>query len=251
MQRFLFVLWIGPLVLAAGCIGEGAGCLTPLGEVTTHTVALDGGFEAAQVLDRIDVEWAPKEAGEAPRLIWTAGEGVLAGMSAEVSDGTLLIQDLNTCRWVRPLHAVPKVRIEGVDCRQWLLEGQGQFTMLDTLREGDLRVTGDEMSGSVYLLFDADTLQVRMPNGIGHVDVQGRARRLRAFRSGFGDLNARQLETRQAMVHHRGLGEVHINATDYLYLEVAGAGNTYLHGTTEDSNIQILDGATGSVMDVP
>ena len=63
MQRLLFVLWIGPLVLAAGCSGEGARCLTPLGEVTTLTVALDGGFEAAQVLDRFDVESAPKAVG--------------------------------------------------------------------------------------------------------------------------------------------------------------------------------------------
>jgi hypothetical protein len=53
------------------------------------------------------------------------------------------------------------------------------------------------------------------------------------------------------MVHHGGLGDLHLNASNYLYLEVAGAGNTYLHKEAEESLIQFLDGAMGTVEPVP
>lgn len=251
MRRLLFLVCSVVFLALAGCNGEEAGCWTPLGEEATQVVSLDMPIETVQILDRINVEWSPVVGPDAPRLVWTAGEGVMGGMSAGSANGVLLIQDLNACRWVRPLHAIPHLRIEGVECRDWLLEGQGTFTMVDTLIGGDLKLTGDEMSGPAHLLFNGDTLQVRMPNGIGHVEAKGRARRLRAFRAGFGDLNARDLAVRQAMVHHGGLGEVQLNASDYLYLEVAGPGHTFLYGETEDANIQLLDGATGTVTDVP
>ncbi|MCH1575044.1 MAG: DUF2807 domain-containing protein [Flavobacteriales bacterium] len=251
MQRLPIPFWGLFLFVAAGCSGEGAGCWTPQGDATAASVSLDVPMEAVQIVDRIDVEWLPTAGPEGPRLTWHTGEGLIEGMSAELQDGTLLIQDLNRCRWVRPLDAVPKVRIEGVDCRNWLLEGQGSFSMVDTLYGGDLRVTGDEMSGPMQLLFHGDTLQVRLPNGIGHLAVSGQARRLRAFRAGFGDLDARHLDAHQAMVHHGGLGDLHLNAANYLYLEVAGAGNTYLHQEPEESNIQFLDGAVGTVTLVP
>jgi hypothetical protein len=251
MERLPMLLWGLSLFLAAGCSGEGAGCWTPQGDATSASVSLDLPIEAVQIVDRIDVEWLPTAGPEGPRLTWYTGEGLMEGMSADLQDGTLLIQDLNRCRWVRPLDAAPLVRIEGVDCRNWLLEGQGSFSMADTLFGGDLRVTGDEMSGPMQLLFNGDTIQARLPNGIGHLTVSGKARRLRAFRAGFGDLDARHLDANQAMVHHGGLGDLHLNASNYLYLEVAGAGNTYLHKEAEESLIQFLDGAMGTVEPVP
>lgn len=251
MKRLHCGFWVGFLCASWGCSGEGAGCWTPQGEATSRTVTLPAPIDAVQVLDRIDVEWSPHAGPEGPSLTWHAGEGVIGGMSAELGGGTLLIQDLNRCRWVRPPHAVPKVRIEGLDCRDWLLEGQGSFTMVDTLHTGDLQLTGDEMSGPMYVLFDGDTLRVRLPNGIGQFEVQGRAQRLRAFRAGFGDLDARGLDARQAMVHHGGLGALHLKASDYLFLEVAGAGHTTLYGEPNASNIQYLPGAAGSVTVLP
>ena len=238
------------LVLTA-CNREGAGCLTPLGAPATRTVELTEEVTAIEIRDYIDVEWSPVPSPEGARAIWSGGAGILDGLDATVTEGTLVVQDFNACRWVRPMDAVPKVRLEGWICREVLLEGQGRFTMVDTLVGGDLEVVGNEMAGPVKLSFAGDTVKVRMPNGIGHVDIAGRAQRLRSFRSGFGDLDARALETESAMVNHAGVGEVHLNATAYLYLSMGGAGNAYLHTVPEDQVIQYLDGASGSVLTWP
>ena len=233
------------------CNREGADCFTPLGEPETRTVQLSEDINAIEIRDYIDVEWSPVPDSEGARAIWSGGAGTLDGLDATVTDGTLVIQDLNSCRWVRSMEAVPTVRLAGWACREVLLEGQGSFTMVDTLVGGDLDVEGNEMAGPVKLRFAGDTLKVRMPNGIGHVHIAGRALRLRSFRSGFGDLDARALYAESAMVNHAGVGEVHLRASQYLYLAMGGAGNAYLHNTPSDQVIQYLDGATGSVLTWP
>lgn len=235
----------------AGCSDGRAGCTTALGAESTRRVVPDGAVTSLTVYDRIDVEWSPVQDTLGPRLTWTAGEGVIDGLDAAWLDGELVLSDANACAWVRRLDAVPKVRLEGMAFREVRLEGQGRFSMIDTLRTGDLRVEGDEMAGDAVLLFDGDTLQVRMPNGIGDVRLAGRARRLRTFRSGFGELDARGLETGQALVHHAGLGDVHLTAPGYLFLEMAGAGDAYIHGTPQQEVILMLEGGTGTVHHQP
>lgn len=239
------------VTLCMGCGGEEAGCLTPLGRTVTRMVPLEGDVETLLVLDRLDVAWNPTDDGLGPRITWTAGEGVVEGLDAEVSSGKLTLSDANTCAWVRDLHAVPKVLLEGVSFERVLLEGQGRFDMLDTLRGGDLFVEGDEMSAPAHLLFAGDTLRVRMPNGIGHVKVEGRAQRFSSFRSGFGDLDALGLEAERMIVHHAGLGEVYLDAPGYLYIALSSAGNVWLAGEADQQDVVFHEGATGELLSWP
>ena len=237
--------------LEVGCGGEGAGCLTPWGETATKTIPLEGDIGSLLVLDRIDVAWNPTNDGLGPRITWTAGEGVLEGLEAEVQDGQLTVSDGNVCGWVRNLDAVPHALLEGVSFRTLLLEGQGRFDMVDTLRGGDLFVEGDEMSAPAHLLFHGDTLRVRMPNGIGHVKVEGRAQRFSSFRSGFGDLDALGLDADRMIVHHAGLGEVYLESPGYLYIAISNAGNVWLHGEPDQQDFELYEGATGALLAWP
>lgn len=234
----------------SGCSPDRAGCLTPLGETVVQSTALDEAVAAIAMEDHIDVFWRPTAGPGSlqPMVTVRAGEGVIGGVEVAVEDGVLHIADRNTCAWVRDLAAVPEVTIEGLQPESIMLWGQGDFTMLDTLTFGNLTVEGDEMAGKTTLLFGADTLKVRMPNGIGHVDVRGHARRFRAFRSGFGDLDARTFSPAQAMVHHAGVGDMILSPGGYLFLELAGQGDVLLWGDQQDWDIRILEGASGELV---
>jgi len=245
LRHFSFFMASVTLALA-GCGREGAGCLTPLGPIVERPVALDMDVLILELEDRVDVLWDPT--GTEPQALIRAGEGVAGGVSIEQADGVLRIADRNTCHWARDLSAVPQVWLSGIRPDTVHLLGQGAFTMTETLHGGDLAVIGNEMAGQASLRFAGDTLQVRMPNGAGHVDIQGRARRLRAFRSGFGDLDAGALAADQVMLHHAGVGDVRLFGPGYLYLELAGHGDVHLGGAEGDWNILRLPGATGQVI---
>jgi len=232
-----------------GCNPNGAGCGVALGEWTTDTLRLAAGTSVLEVHGRVDVSWRPST--EEPRAILRAGEGVIQGLSLSESSGTLLLEDNNSCHWSRDLSAIPQVELVGVNFAQVQLYGQGDFVMLDTLTHGDLVVEGDEMSGDISLCFAGDTLQLTLPNGIGHAEVKGTAVRFRSFRSGFGDLNARSMNAQQVLIHHGGLGQVNLQPQGYLFLEVAGHGDVHLFGPGQLRDIRRLPGATGQVVEWP
>ena len=231
--------------LFTGCGKDRAGCLTPLGDPVEKHVTLETDIVQLQIEDEIDIVWDPN--GQEQSAVVVAGEGLVDGIELMTQEGVLSIVDRNTCKWVRDLSAIPEVRLSGIRPDTVDLWGQGRFSMTDSLHGGDLVIRGDEMAGPVELLFAGDTLRVRTPNGIGHVRVAGTARRFRSFRSGFGDLDARMLQSDQIMVHHAGVGEVRLAGPDYLYLEVAGHGNVHLLGEEGDWNIHVFPGATGQV----
>lgn len=236
-------------LICCGCQKDRAGCLTPSGSAAVRTVDLAGGVAMLEVEDQVDIRWDPN--GTELRATVLAGEGLVEGVQVELSEGVLRIADRNTCHWVRDLSVVPVVVLEGIRPDSLLLMGQGDFSMTDTLREGDLAVRGNEMAGDLNLLFSGDTLQVRMPNGIGHVSVSGQARRFRGFRSGFGDLDLRRLHAAQVMLHHAGLGQVSLKAPDYLFLEMASYGDAHIFGPQGDWDLRFLPGAEGTVVHHP
>ena len=245
MMEFLRALPFAAACLLVGCGKERAGCLTPLGDPVEKLVMLEAGIVQLKVEDEVDIVWDPN--GQGPSAVIAAGEGVVDGIELMTRNGVLHVTDRNTCEWVRDLSAVPEVRLSGIRPDTLDLWGQGRFSMVDFLHGGNLVVRGDEMAGQTDLMFSGDTLQVRMPNGIGHVRVEGTAKRFRSFRSGFGDLDARMLQADQIMLHHAGIGEVHLTGPEYLYLEVAGHGDVHLFGEEGDWNIHVFPGATGQV----
>jgi len=238
--------WLAVLLLGVGCERERAGCFTTMGPATEVTIPLEAAVAVLEIEGRVDISWRPESS--APQATIRTGEGLVDGIHVHMQDGILRIADRNTCHWVRDLSIIPEVVIEGVRPDTVLLLGQGRFSMLDTLTSGNLTVVGDEMAGSTALLFAADTLQVRMPNGLGHVQVEGSARRFRSFRSGFGDLDAAGLRAEEAMVHHAGVGRCDLQPAAYLYLELAGHGDVHLWGAQQNWNIYTLDGAEGQVL---
>jgi len=236
-------------LILCGCQADRAGCFTSVGTATQRTVDLTGEVAVLEGEDRVNIRWNPN--GSERKATVFAGEGLVEGVEVSLSEGVLRIADRNQCHWVRDLSVVPVVVMEGIRPDSVLLLGQGDFSMTDTLRDGNLNVRGDEMAGALDLLFDGDTLKVRMPNGIGHVSARGSAKRFRGFRSGFGDLDLRGLNADQLMLHHAGVGQISMTASGYLFLEMASHGNAHIFGPEGDWDIRFLSGASGVVTHHP
>ena len=236
-------------VVLSGCAAEGAGCLDGLGGTVSDTVRIDALPNRLEVMDRVEVHWWPADSpSTAVRHAWN---GTLKGVTVTEADGVLRIEDQNTCGWVRRLDAVPRVDLHGIVPVHVLLESQADFVMESSYPAGDLLVDGDEMSGHIHLDFEGDSLKLRLPNGIGHATVKGRASRFSTFRSGFGDLDATALDADRVLAHHAGVGVMRLRPESYLYLELSGAGEVHLFGDSDQRDIVIGPDATGEIVDYP
>lgn len=228
------------------CAPEGAGCGTPLGEERTDTLFLEDLPDELVVMDRVDVHWWPGDT--LPRVVRHAWEGTLEGIHIEQEEGVLVMEDRNLCHWVRSLQAVPQVHLHGIKPDRVFLESQGDFIMEAPWTEEDLYVEGNQMAGRMDLWFEADSLKVRLPNGIGHASIKGSAVRFSTFRGGFGDLDAAELRAEQILAHHGGTGMMSVMPDRYLFLELSGPGTVYLLDEPEDQDIAIWPDATGEIV---
>lgn len=231
------------------CATEGAGCLDGLGGAVSDTVLIHTLPDRLEVMDRVEVHWWPSDSSSV--AVCHAWEGTLQGVTITQDGGVVRVEDRNTCGWVRRLSAVPRVDLHGMAPAEVLLESQADFVMESAFPGGDLLVDGDEMAGHIHLHFEGDSLKLRLPNGIGHATVEGRANRFSTFRSGFGDLDATALDADRVLAHHAGVGSMRLRPESYLYLELSGAGPVFLFGDSDQRDIVIRPDAAGEIIELP
>lgn len=229
-----------------GCNPEGAGCGTPLGGPVSDTLFFSSMPNQLLVTDRVEVHWWPGDS--LPHAVLHAWEGTVDGIEVEVDGTGLMIEDRNRCGWVRRLHAVPCVDLHGMMPAEVLLESQADFVMESPWTVGDLTVEGNQMAGSIDLWFEADSLKVRLPNGIGHASARGRAVRFSTFRSGYGDFDASGLDAERVVAHQAGTGVMTLRPEGYLYLELSGAGTVQLLSEPQAQDLNIWPDATGQII---
>ena len=250
MTRARFLAWLALALpvwtLMEGCTAEGAGCGTPLGRSVSDTLELQDMPEQLLVTDRVEVHWWPGDT--LPFAVRPAWAGTLDGIEFSLSDGELMIEDRNRCGWVRRLDAVPRVDLYGMMPREVRLESQADFIMEAPCTSGDLTVEGNQMAGRMDLWFEADSLKVRLPNGIGHPSAKGTAVRFSTFRSGFGDFDASALNAERVVAHQAGTGVMTLRPEGYLYLELSGAGTVYVLSEPEAQDVNIWPEATGEII---
>ncbi|TCS18160.1 DUF2807 domain-containing protein [Caulobacter sp. BK020] len=83
-------------------------------------------------------------------------------------------------------------------------------------------------SGDLYLkAYDQPDLALEI-NGSGHVDAQGKAKKVDLRVSGSGEADLRGLDTGDAKVALAGSGEAHVAPHGAAEVEVAGSGDVYL-----------------------
>ena len=237
-----FPMW----ALMEGCTAEGAGCGTSLGQPVTDTLWFEDTPEQLLVTDRVEVHWWPGDT--LPHAVLHAWEGTVDGIEVSLDNGELMIEDRNRCGWVRRLDAVPRVDLRGMMPRELLLESQADFIMEAPCTSGDLTVEGDQMAGRMDLWFEADSLKVRLPSGIGHASAKGTAVRFSTFRSGYGDFDASALNAERVVAHQAGTGVMTLRPEGYLYLELSGAGTVYVLSEPEAQDLYVWPEATGEII---
>lgn len=237
-----FPVW----TLMEGCTAEGAGCTTSLGQPVSDTLWFADMPEQLLVTNRVEVHWWPGDT--LPHAVRHAWDGTVDGIEVGLDNAQLMIEDRNRCGWVRRLSAVPRVDLRGMMPREVLLESQADFIMEAPCKSGDLTVEGDQMAGRIDLWFEADSLKVRLPNGIGHASAKGTAVRFSTFRSGYGDFDASALNAERVVAHQAGTGVMTLRPEGYLYLELSGAGTVYVLSEPEAQDLYVWPEATGEII---
>jgi hypothetical protein len=158
----------------------------------------------------------------------SAGENLLPLIVTEVEEGRLLIENHNTCNWVRDFSVPIDVYVHLPQLIKLKTYGSGKISSLGTLRcniiEADNRGTGD-----IELAVDA--VEVYSKHGIGDNTFTGNANYLYVYNTSFGYSFCSGLKVNRATVINLASGNSFVDACDNLDAEIKGSGNIFYTGS--------------------
>jgi len=200
---------VGLLLMATSC-----GFFSGAGEQTTEQRTIDD-VTAVRLLTSGDLSIT---VGEAQSLTVTAGANQLTGLTSQVIEGTLILDNkagsIANSQISYALTVPPMASLE--------LSGSGNVNGVGVLT-GDAQVVASG-SGAVSVSgLELSSVVVDL-SGSGNVQLAGTATGQRLTVSGSGDFIGSDLATRQTEVEVSGSGNAQVNATDRLTAQVSGSG---------------------------
>jgi hypothetical protein len=196
------------------------------GPQTTQQRTISG-VTAVRVLTSGDLNITP---GSTETLSVTAGENQQTGLTSQVIDGTLILDNksndhsdgrISYALTVPPLHAVELSGSGGAD-GVGVLTGDAQISVTGS---GDATLTGLELSG----------VTVDM-TGSGDVTIGGRAASQQVTITGSGNYQAGELATERADLRLSGSGDAAVEVSGSLSATVTGSGSVTYTGNPPQVN---------------
>lgn len=220
--HFLMLVFLG---LLGGCNKEGAGCFDKAGELKTVTIDVSA-FTRIDVSSNVDVKILTS-GSDAVEV--TTGENLISGISLQVEDSVLKIENLNSCFWARgyekPLISIRNSELEGI-----IQHGYGRIYTTDTLYINDLVLQVEDASGAIDLIVDANSINI-VSNNIGPISLVGIVNSIRAVHSwSDGILYAKDLLAQNCKINHNGSNRMELNVLNSVRGSVNSIGNVYLYG---------------------
>ena len=207
------------------CNKEAAGCFNKAGDVKSVVVDLPE-FTTIDIASNVDVQILTSGLNQ---VEVTTGENLISGISLNVEDGVLKIDNLNSCFWSKG-YTHPLVTIRNVGLEKIIQHGFGRVYNTDTLTITDLSLQVEDASGEIDLILDASFVRV-VSNNIGPITLKGKTLKLNAGHYwSDGILYAKDFKVQDCYMHHFGSNRMELNIVNKLEGKMRNIGNVYLYG---------------------
>ena len=218
-------------------------CVKGAGKVVTEDRGLVNSFDRIRVEDKINVVLI--DGGE-HRIEVEAGEKLMPHIITEVNNGELTIKDNNKCNFLRSYKKEITVFVHCEDIRFISYFGAGNVTSQNKLRFQSLEIEMTDGSGTLDLNVDLDSLKIVQHTGPGDAVFSGTSDYFYLFTGGNGWYRMENMVTKDAHINTNGSGDVLVNTTDNLLIELTSLGNIDYYGNPSNLFISRHSG-TGEI----
>lgn len=227
------------VLMTASCNKENApDCFQMAGDFATVKRDIDD-FNSIELRDYITIELY--DSAETFIEI-TAPKNLIPEIETNVSNGTLKIENKNTCNFVRSFKKRITVRIYAPDFTDIQNFGTGDIHCVNTISSSFFKLENRKAAGEISLSLFVDSVSINTHTGVANVTLQGLASKTNLFNQGLGIIDARYLVTSEAYVNNSSINDVYVYSDGYLFGYIQFSGNIYYNGIPD----QIDDDIEGS-----
>ena len=222
----LCVIFIAAIFCFSGCIVvnfAGSGTVTPAGRQEIYEFKV-GEYNRIRIEGFFDIRYF---AAPSDTVTLEVQPNVRDYHSIEVIDDELIVR--TTRRISFRSNNSPILTISTSGLNRITFEGAGTFTAHD-------RITADSLTiifrgaGSGKVELDTDSLSAEI-SGTGRLELSGRTNTANLDLSGAGELNALELQARDANVGLSGTGTIRANSSENLRINASGVGTVEYRGS--------------------
>ncbi|MBK5286579.1 MAG: DUF2807 domain-containing protein [Bacteroidia bacterium] len=155
-----------------------------------------------------------------------AGENLIPLIITEIRDGKLLVENNNTCNWVRDYSIPINVYVHASTLRRIDFYGTGKISSQNTLTPDTIEVN-NRNTGDIELNVSAIEVYCKQHVTPGDNTFTGNADYLYLYNASDGFAYCSGLAVNKATVINKGTGYSFVNACDKLDAEITSSGNIY------------------------
>lgn len=211
-------------------------CFKSTGKITTEVRTIPA-YTGLDVRDNINVYITESEESS---IRVKAGENLLENIVTEVRDRTLYIENSNKCNWIRTYKAEVDVYLNTKSLNNISFRGFGKVETIGTYNSQHFFVDMWEASGDMKLKLDCDSVFLKSHTGSANIECSGNAGVSIFYMSGTGIINASELKSSYLLAINRDVGDLHVNATEFLDAEIYSRGDIFYRGNPKKIELEDL-----------
>jgi hypothetical protein len=237
MIFLLPALWIG----LSGCSKSGE-CITNTGTIIREERRL-GDFDSINVQDYVNLILTQDSVN---RVVVEAGENVISGITTEVVNNELLINNTLRCNWLRSYSKPMNVYIHARNLQKIYYNGSGNITSTNVLKPYGLIL--DIWGGCGSINLDLDIVQGVFLLHLGTVDItlRGKCAVCSIYQGDYGIFKCGELKAGYSYITNKGSNDCYVNAWQYLSAIIGSIGNIYYTGNPD--TVKVLVNGKGKLI---
>jgi hypothetical protein len=159
-----------------------------------------------------------------------AGEKIIGGIKTVTDNRQLIIDNTNTCNWVRSYDKPLNVYVHVKNLRKIYYLSAGNITTTNVLTPESFLLDVWGGCGSIDLSINVNQGFIYEHMGTADITVRGRAVYNSVVLGDFGFLQLKDLNTDFTYVSNTGTNDCYVNAVKYLDATIRSIGNIYYTG---------------------
>lgn len=223
-------------------------CLTPNGDEISELRDLSE-FRSIELTSDIDVKLFQ---GATQKVEVIAGEYIIDKINTTITNGVLLIENLNRCNFVRGYKRTIRVNITLPYVSQITNDGVGDLVFDPAFKQDSVLNLGAGSSGDIHVNGSFDMIY-SSSHGNGDLYFEGTANQLILYTNGINYTFAQNLDVKDYIyIATYSLGDVYIkcNSNNVFDYNIWKDGNIYYSGTPKSIN-ELSDGtANGKAIQI-
>jgi hypothetical protein len=192
------------------------------------------GFHTVVLKDNIDLEL---QSSNLNRLTLEAGNNLLNKIKTEVIDSVLIIENNNSCNWVRDYNAPLKAYLSFTKLDTIQYESIGNISSQDTIIIENLVINVWEGAGEISFSVKASMLFCNLHYGTAEIKMKGISDNCFVYSASFGLVNNLNLVSDNVYLRTRSSNNVYLKATHSLEASIENIGNVYYQGNPPNINL--------------